>query len=280
MKWIKKIVLGILSFLLMDFIILLVISVHLKGILVDGIMKETIISQVSKSSVNDNQYVITEETINQITEDEKIRELLGTKEVQDLMNKYLDLTIDSLIDEEQIDQIEIEEDIINYLRDNKETVEKIVGQEITEEALIQTENEIKEKEFNVVYKQNLKNASSQLSTQEVTLLKGYKKVVSKSFQMIILSLAIIDLLLIALIQKSWYMWIKTFGSSLVSSGISLIVMSIVFQIVLQRAANNSQIMVYSLLKSSLIVLGCGIVIVFVYQFFEKKVKRSDNRDLS
>lgn len=280
MKWVKKIVLGILSFLLMDFIILLVLSIHLKDILVDGIMKETIISQVAKSNVNDNRYVITEETINQITDDEKIRELLGTKEVEDLMNKYLDLTIDSLIDEDQIDQIELEEDIIEYLRDNKETLEKIVGQEITEEAIIQTENEIREKDWDVSYKQNLKNAGSQLSTQEVTLLKGYRTVVSKPFQIILISLVIIDLLLIAFVQKSWYQWIKTFGSSLTSSGISLIVMSIVFQIVLQRAARISQIMIYSLLKSSLIILGCGIVIVFVYQFFEKKVKRSDNHDLS
>ena len=131
MKTFKKILIAILFLLLVNLISILIISVNLKTVLIDGVIKETIKEQIVRREEQNGNFVISEEIIAEISDDEKVQEILNSKEVQELMNKYLDLTVDGILDEEKLDEITIEKDILNYLKDNKETLSEIVGEEIS-----------------------------------------------------------------------------------------------------------------------------------------------------
>ena len=112
MEIIKKILIAILVLVLIDIIFALAISFNLKKILVNGVIKETIVERITPKSYSEESYVITEEQIKEITDDPQIQEILNSPEIQQLMEKYLDTTVDGLIDEENLDEVALEQDMI------------------------------------------------------------------------------------------------------------------------------------------------------------------------
>ena len=182
MKWIKKLITTFLVLVLINLISILILSLNLKKILVDGIIKETITAQITKKDQKESNFIITEETLNQITDDERIKELLNTKEVNDLLNKYLDLTVDSIIDESKLNEIEIERDMMNFLEKNKSSLEDLVGTEITEEAIENTRIQMESGDWSRSYKQSIKNTSKSINKTEKTVLVGYKFFISVKFK--------------------------------------------------------------------------------------------------
>ena len=54
MKWIKKILISFLVLLLVNLISILILSFNLKEILVNGIIKETITTEIMKSTKKEN----------------------------------------------------------------------------------------------------------------------------------------------------------------------------------------------------------------------------------
>ena len=75
MNWIKKITKAFLTLILINLFILLAISFNLKKIIIDGVIKETITQRITKKDQQEENFIITEETINQITDDERVKEV-------------------------------------------------------------------------------------------------------------------------------------------------------------------------------------------------------------
>ena len=61
---------------------------------------------------------ITEEQIKEITDDPKVQEILNSPETQELMEKYLDATITGLTEDDNLDDISIEKDMVDFIKDN------------------------------------------------------------------------------------------------------------------------------------------------------------------
>ena len=263
MKWYKKLLVGILAFILIDLIGLLAISFNLKNILVNGIIKETIIEQLTPREYKDAKYVIPEEEINKITDNEEVREILNSKEVQELLNKYLDMTVNSLIDEESIDEINLEHDMLEFLKENKDVLEQKVGKEITDEMIDNAEEQFEGKDMTKAFKQTLKNTKQNMSETEVTFLKGYSLLISTKFKVLLFILMIIDLLLIAIIQKSLYKWIKTLGKCLLIGGIGIILISIIVSKIVSTLSEINSFNTNSLLYSGIGITIGGIIILII-----------------
>ena len=136
MKWYQKIYLGFLFFLLINLIVAFVVSCALKNMVIDGIMVEAITEKIMEQDfeklVDENVEI---HSSSHKVDDEQIRELLKSPEVQSLFNKYLEITIDSVTKEISLDEIEIERDVIKFLTEHRDELGKIVGQEITEEMI-------------------------------------------------------------------------------------------------------------------------------------------------
>ena len=275
MKWVKKILIGLLVLLLMDMIVLLALSFNVKKIIVDGVIKEIVTQRISIPEYKAPNNLISSEQIDNTVEDERVREILKTPEMQELMNSYLDKTIDGLIDEENIDEVEIEKDIVNFLKENKSVIEKQVGKEVTDEMIENAVAQLDSKDLSNAYKQALQNASRNMTKEEKRVLKGYKTLTSNKLKIWMIIGILVDLLLIALLQKSFYKWIKTFGKTMLVSGIGIIIMSIISSLIVKNVANIKNFNTSSLTTTGIIIAVVGLVIYIVYKVVEKITNKKE-----
>ena len=278
MKWIKKIILVLLFLLLVSLLFLFSISINLKNVLVNGVIKETIKTQIIKKDYqegNNTKEIITEENINAITDDERIKEILNSKEVEELIDKYLDITINSMVDEENLDEVNIEKDILDYLKNNKETISEIVGEEVTDEMIEEAIKENDSKELTHYYKETIKNTRNNLTTAEKTVLKGYKLLISKTFHILLLIAILIDLVLTAILQKSFYKWIKTLAKALITSSIMIIGSSVIVKLIVTSISGVETFHTKPLLTTGIVLLISGVIMIIVYKMIVKEEKKNE-----
>ena len=273
MKWYLKILKSFLFVLLINLIVLLSISFNIKRLLLEGIVVETIKDTIVKQDYKTENLIIPEEEINAITDDERVREILKSKEIQDLLNKYLDITIDTIIDEESIEEIELEKDILEYLSDNKETLSKAVGQDITEEMIDSTKKQFEGKDMSRAFKQTLNNTKNSVSKEEKIVLKGYKVLRSQSFRLGMIFCIIVTLILIAMIQKSFHKWVLTLGEAITISGILLIAFNFILKQILFSATKSFVLNANSFLYSSLQIMISGIIITAIYMIIARIITK-------
>lgn len=266
MKFLKNTVIGILNFLLINLLMVLIISLNLKSIITDGIIKETIKQQITASTYQEALPKIK-------TDDERINQILESKEVQELLDKYLDATINGVIDEESINDIELEKDMLDYLRENKETLEKVIGVEITDEMIDKTEEQMESKELSKIFKQTISNTNKNLPEEAKVVLKGYNFLISTKFKIIVIILILVDLLLVALIQKSVYRWLKSLGISAIVSGIGILIMSIVVNLIVTKLTFLTSFNVSPLIISSIVLIVLGIFSIIVKIIIDKQITK-------
>lgn len=268
----KKIIKVFLSFIIVLLMLFLTISFNLNKVIVDGVIKEIIITKISAKKVNNPN--ISEEVINTLPlpdylkNSEDINKLLEDERVQEIINKYIDITLDNLTSEE-IKNIDIESDIINYINENKELIKEITGKEVTNEMIEDTKKVIEESNLNETIEETIVSTKESISKEEKIVLKGYKEIISTKTRIITISLIALCLLLIALIDKSFYKWIKTGSICTIISGILVLLMSFITKLLVTSILPLPSFNVSYLYKSGLIQLIIGIVILIIYIILNK-----------
>ena len=268
----KKIIKVFLSFIIVLLMLFLTISFNLNKVIVDGVIKEIIITKVIPKKVNNPN--ISEEVINTLPlpdylkNSEDINKLLEDQRVQEIINKYIDITLDNLTSEE-IKNIDIESDIINYINENKELIKEITGKEVTPEMIEDTKKVIEESNLNETIEDTIESTKKSISTEEKIVLKGYKEIISTKTRIIVIGLIALCLLLIAIIEKSFYKWIKTGSICTIISGILVLLMGFILKIIVTSILPLPSFNVSYLYKSGLIQLIIGIVILIIYIVLNK-----------
>lgn len=268
----KKIIKVFLSFIIVLLMLFLTISFNLNKVIVDGVIKEIIITKISAKKVNNPN--ISEEVINTLPlpdylkDSEDINKLLEDERVQEIINKYIDITLDNLTTEE-IKNIDIESDIINYINENKELIKEITGKEVTPEMIEDTKKVIEESNLNETIEEKIVSTKESISTEEKIVLKGYKEIISTKTRIITISLIALCLLLIALIDKSFYKWIKTGSICTIISGILVLLMGFILKIIVTSILPFPSFNVSYLYKSGLIQLIIGSIILIIYIILNK-----------
>lgn len=268
----KKIIKVFLSFIIVLLMLFLTISFNLNKVIVDGVIKEIIITKISAKKVNNPN--ISEEVINTLPlpdylkDSEDINKLLEDERVQEIINKYIDITLDNLTSED-IKNIDIESDIINYINENKELIKEITGKEVTPEMIEDTKKVIEESNLNETIEETIVSTKESISTEEKIVLKGYKEIISTKTRIITISLIALCLLLIALIDKSFYKWIKTGSICTIISGILVLLMSFIVKLLVTSILPLPSFNVSYLYKSGLIQLIIGSIILIIYIVLNK-----------
>lgn len=283
MNLIKKIFIAILDIILINIIVAFTISLNLKSFITEGIIKETLKNQVINT--NNNSIVETPNiniTNNGITTDsEVVNEILESKEFQDLLNKYMDTTINNLIDEENVTELEIEKDVLNFLEENKSYFEEKIGREKTEELLDTAEEKLDEKDLSNYYNQTIANSSKNIPQEMKTILKLYTLFISKEFRIILLLIAIVDILLLAFCLKSISKILKSIGVSISLSGIGTFIMIFTVKGILKALTNITSYNDSQFLKSSIILTITGIVLIILAIIINKKtIKKDETNEVS
>lgn len=268
----KKIIKVFLSFIIVLLMLFLTISFNLNKVIVDGVIKEIIITKVIPKKVNNPN--VSEDIINTLPlpdylkDSEDINKLLEDERVQEIINKYIDITLDNLTSEE-IKNIDIESDIINYINENKELIKEITGKEVTSEMIEDTKKVIEESNLNEAIEDTIESTKESISTEEKIVLKGYKEIISTKTRIIVIGLIALCLLLIALIDKSFYKWIKTGSICTIISGILVLLMGFILKLIVTSILPLPSFNVSYLYKSGLIQLIIGIVILIIYIVLNK-----------
>lgn len=278
MKLIKNAFIGLLVLTLTSLIIIFTISIDLKKVIVNGIIMEVIKSQVSTISYKEANKDNTE-VFKYVTDNEEVNEILASDEIQELVSKYLDLTLESMISDESLDEIEIEKDMMNYIRENKEVIEQKTHTEITEEVLQETEQQINEQEISENLKEAIKETRKNLTDNQKKTIKGYTIVVSLKTKIILFILIVLNSIFIILLQKKEYKWIYSLSNSLFSAGLGIVIMSIIVSILISKMATLPILKISILLRHGFIELIIGLSVMIIYKVVKKiSNKKGEKQD--
>ena len=272
MKFIKKTILGILVLFLTGLIILFTISIDLKKVIVNGVIMEVVkyqISTINYKEGNNEKDTIFEYT----TDNEQINEILRSKEVQDLVTKYLDLTIESINDDDSLNEIDIEKDMMQYIRDNKSVLEEKIGMEITEEMIQKTEEQMQEQEVSKNLKEAIKETRNNLTEKQKKTLKGYSLLTSLKLKIILMLLMIIDCTFIFLLQKEDYKWVYVIANSVFSAGVGILLMSVIAKIIISKMASIQILKLSILITHGITEIVIGLIIMISYKIIRKIINK-------
>ena len=276
MKIVKKIFTGLLTIILIDLIVLLVLNMSLK----DFIVKEILINSISTnnellnvdSSNIENPIIANNEVIKEVLQDEQIQEDLGDF-LDDFIKNLSDDDIESLSTEE------MQEEIITYVKEHKDELSEKTGVEITDEMIDKSNEMLEDVDTEKALKQERNNYKKNLTKEEKFAIKVFDFVNSVKLRMILIISIILDIILIAIIQRSTYKWIKNLSYSMTIAGLSIIVLAMSLRYVISTMT-MVVINIKSITTLGIILLAFGIIIQIVYRLMIKYYIKENKYEIS
>ncbi len=277
MKVIKKILIVILTIININIVVSLIVSFNFQKVIVDGVVKETFKSAISSNNYKEPNIQINESATSSkdlvTTSDERINKILESDAIQELIQDYMDKTLKSLDNPEELENIDFEQDVINYLKENKDVIETSSGVEITDEMLNETKENLEERDFNKLVKQKIRNTSNNMTQQEKEVLKLYSFIISKKFKIFLGLLFLIISVIITILINPKHKVINNIGLSLLIGGLETIIMSFVLKFIIINHTNLTNFNIGSLINCSLIITIIGLIVILVYNSIVKLMKR-------
>ena len=275
MKIIKKIIIALLNILLIDLIIILVLNCTIKKLLVDELLIESFKqnnSLISENVSNNSPFIINNKVLEETLQDDEVKEILG---------KFIDDVISNISKEEQenINIEELEKKVIEYTKEHKKELEEKTGVEITDEMINETSKLLNDGDVKKSFEQEINNYKNNITEEEKMALKFYNFITSKDLRTIIIILIIVNILLIAILQKSIYKWIKNLSRAMYISGLSIVILGLAIKYLISTLTllviNPKEIFIIGI---SLIVFG--LLINIVYRIMEKYYIKENKYDIS
>lgn len=277
MKVIKKILIVILTIININIVVSLIVSFNFQKVIVDGVVKETFKSAISSNNYKEPNIQINESATSSkdlvTTSDERINKILESDAIQELIQDYMDKTLKSLDNPEELENIDFEQDVINYLKENKDVIETSSGVEITDEMLNETKENLEARDFNKLVKQKIRNTSNNMTQQEKKVLKIYSFIISKKFKVFLGLLFLINSVMITILINPKHKVINNIGLSLLIGGLETIIMSYVLKLIIINYTNLTNFNIGSLINCSLIITIIGLIVILVYNSIVKLMKR-------
>lgn len=277
MKVIKKILIVILTIININIVVSLIVSFNFQKVIVDGVVKETFKSAISSNSYKEPNIQINESATSSkdlvTTSDERINKILESDAIQELIQDYMNKTLKSLDNPEELENIDFEQDVINYLKENKDVIETSSGVEITDEMLNETKENLEARDFNKLVKQKIRNTSNNMTQQEKKVLKIYSFIISKKFKAFLGLLFLINSVIITILINPKHKVITNIGLSLLIGGLETIIMSFVLKLIIINYTNLTNFNIGSLINCSLIITIIGLIVILVYNSIVKLMKR-------
>lgn len=277
MKIIKKILIVILTIININIAVSLIVSFNFQKVIVDSVVKETFKSAISSNSYKEPNIQINESATSSknlvTTSDERINKILESDAIQELIQDYMNKTLKSLDNPEELENIDFEQDVINYLKENKDVIETSSGVEITDEMLNETKENLEARDFNKLVKQKIRNTSNNMTQQEKKVLKIYSFIISKKFKVFLGLLFLINSVIITILINPKHKVINNIGLSLLIGGLETIIMSFVLKLIIINYTNLTNFNIGSLINCSLIITIIGLIVILVYNSIVKLMKR-------
>lgn len=215
----KRFLIILFSFLITLLICVLCISLFAKKIVVGTLSKEVV-----KKEISSNVIEVIKDYYDDVSYDtlEKIETNIGNSEEIDIITeKYFDNVVDTIINEKEVVVPKTKEEIMSIISENEKLLNEngIYISEIEKEKIV--DNLTKDGNIDRIYENVVNKVKSNLSNDEIKVIKIYDEVTTSSFRLIIFSAIIILVLFIAILKKSYYRWTYNLAISFFLSGLLL-----------------------------------------------------------
>ena len=232
--------------------------------------KEEIIKQMSESFKNEFPE-LTDENIKELEDNLRTNET-----IDNLMNKYSDKIMKDLTTDE-IENINIEDDLKTFMKENKATIEQVTGQNISDEKLDEFVDEVtQDEDINEAYKKMIEEAKTSMPEEGQAVLDGYNNVTTDNFMIGLIITSIISIIIIALLKKPYYKWIVNIAIAGIVSALFVALIGGSVALVLNVAIETEAVGISAMpmLITSGIMLLVSIVLIVINSILDsRKAKR-------
>lgn len=270
MKIFKGFLVTLLANVIVICICCLIVSFTANKIFMDSFVKEIVRNELVVSV--SNEFNVTPDQAEGLFEKEETKQLI---------DKYTELTMNGFMGEDSIRDIELGEDLLQYVKENREYLEEQLDIVITDQMIQDLEDSEEYKQLTDMYKKIVVEGKTNMSSEDQGLIDAYSFVISWKFQLMLVVIIAVILLFVALIQKSYYRWIRVLGISSIIGAVLTSILALGLKLIVQYAIQDMN-MNFNFNISPMII-GCilagviGILFIVLFVVIQKsQVKREEN----
>lgn len=222
-----------------------------------------------------SQYGLTEEQVNLI---------LDSPVAKKLISEFVGIVVEDFTSGNSED-FDIGEKALEFVEENQSELEEVIGEPLPMEKIEEFANSEEAEQINNQYKQMMTVANNSFSGPLRAIIKVMETFISTIFRTVCIGVAVILLIIIALLQWSFYKWIRTLGNTLWICGLFTIFIGFCMGLIvnnISKVFNIDELINFnSILRCNLIAVASGIILIVIYVFIKIIVKkRGDKNEIS
>lgn len=259
MKTLRKIFIVLLEVVLVCLMVVFILSFSVRDAVVKQ-MKNVTVENVREEIISDVDSNINDESFN---------ELVNNTEADALIQKYIDLLISGMAGNNIDSDINIDEDVITFIDNNKELLKEKLG--VSDEQLEEFKKSENLKKANDYFKEKVQEGNES-NKSVVTTFRIYNNLISDSLRIILAISIIVLIVIIGILKNSLLSLIKVVGIDLVITAILSILIVTILNFIIISVANLAITVNYSYgLIYGVVALVIGIIMIVSSNIYKKKM---------
>lgn len=257
MKTLRKIFIVLLEVVLVCLMVVFILSFSVRDAVVKQ-MKNVTIENVREEIISDVDSNISEESFN---------ELVNNTEADALIQKYIDLLISGMAGNNIDSDINIDEDVITFIDNNKDLLKEKLG--VSDEQLEEFKKSENLKKANDYFKEKVQEGNES-NKSVVTTFRIYNNLISDSLRIILAISIIVLIVIIGILKNSLLSLIKVVGIDLVITAILSILIVTILNFIIISVADLAITVNYSYgLIYGVVALVIGIIMIVSSNIYKK-----------
>lgn len=224
------------------------------------------------SDIIDFGNITKEINTEEIEVDPKLKEILKGKDVQDFMDKYIDITLEGFSGAD-VGDVDLSGDLLELIEAHKDEL-KEAGFEIDDEELADFKNSDEYNELNEKYSNMFDEIKEETNNSEMMFIRTFSFMGTNNFRMVCLVLIIVSVLLIGLLSWSLYKWMLPIGIDAIIGGVLTLTGGILFSMLSTAILKSYTIKTISLFGFGFGLMLLGIILIIVYAVIKSKEKKN------
>lgn len=257
MKTLRKIFIVLLEVVLVCLMVVFILSFSVRDAVVKQ-MKNVTVENVKEEIISDVDSNINDESFN---------ELVNNTEADALIQKYIDLLISGMAGNNIDSDINIDEDVITFIDNNKELLKEKLG--VSDEQLEEFKKSENLKKANDYFKEKVQEGNES-NKSVVTTFRIYNNLISDSLRIILAISIIVLIVIIGILKNSLLSLIKIVGIDLVITAILSILIVTILNFIIISVADLAITVNYSYgLIYGIVALVIGIIMIVSSNIYKK-----------
>lgn len=272
----KKFIIGILTFVLVLTFTLIPTTIFLEKTIKEDILRKIMTKQVATKTVE--VITSTDEKIDNSTKDKIKDKIENNEEFQSVVNKYSDKILQD-ITENNTDDVNIKEDVIKIIEENKQIIEQDLDTKINNQEIEDIVDKLDEElDLNSTYKKTIIKTKNELPKEAKKVLKIYNIITDNNTLYLLIGLSILNIIIITVLKKPHFKSLTNISVagiiSSIDTSILIVIIGLIFNLAIENIEYLKPISVVNALIIELIIFIISIVLLIINSIINKKYKSS------